>query len=36
LIASCNQQLHLLANGYENYATVEARLVEIRESVLAW
>lgn len=36
LIASCNQQLHLLANGYENYTTVEARLVEIRESVLAW
>jgi putative protein-disulfide isomerase len=36
LIAASNQQLHLLANGYENYGTVEARLIEIRESVLAW
>jgi putative protein-disulfide isomerase len=34
LIASCNQQLHLLANGYENYTTVEARIAEVKESIL--
>lgn len=36
LIASSQQQLHLLANGYENLATVEARLAQMQESMLAY